>query len=582
MTGKKEEVIFVKHLSQFDFSAETVDASLRKLLAKVELPKEAQQIDRAMEAFAKKYHDCNPLLVDSSDAVYAVAFSILLLHTDAHNKNVKRKMDKDTFIRRTKIIEGGENVPVEILDLMYDNIVLSEFTYADDSHSRPERSNSWFSKLISDTTPSPVNTPSTLSASNTSDSLNHSADVGVRLEQLMPAEDPFRYKKEPQQQIPIVDIHFLLVTAQKLCLSGVKSKYDRQNETSTFQVRVHKAGVMDRKHDGIPGGKRATARSWRPFGLILSGSQILLFSDLVSYGAWEASEKVGQRAPRRNSSVPDSVCSMSSNADLMANVQSSEVALQPVQILSLSYAICIYDRAYTKYPHVFRLITGDGNQYLLRAKTEEEMNDWMLKINYAASLKTTGVGIRSFKRRSTHEERYQRQKEAEEKVKELSDRSERQQCLLDRELQLRHTLFAFSPLQKSTRDRLLVFADQVGERIRHQRIELQRLLCYQDYLESEIAWCQLANQDRKLSLPLQDKLVKGVSQTLRGLHHLLSAPSVPKQQTLLDPERVLRRRSQSNPILPKQSLLEPPMLRTGSEDSSLKEDSQSVIILTEN
>ena len=26
-------------------------------------------------------------------------------------------MDKDTFIRRTKIIEGGEGVPAEILDV---------------------------------------------------------------------------------------------------------------------------------------------------------------------------------------------------------------------------------------------------------------------------------------------------------------------------------------------------------------------------------------------------------------------------------------------------------------------------------
>ena len=37
----------------------------RKLLAKVHLPKEAQQIDRAMEDFAKQYYECNPGLVDS-------------------------------------------------------------------------------------------------------------------------------------------------------------------------------------------------------------------------------------------------------------------------------------------------------------------------------------------------------------------------------------------------------------------------------------------------------------------------------------------------------------------------------------
>lgn len=57
------------------------------------------------------------MLSAKADAIYAVAFSILLLHTDAHNKNVRQKMNKETFIMRTKIIEGGENVPEEILDV---------------------------------------------------------------------------------------------------------------------------------------------------------------------------------------------------------------------------------------------------------------------------------------------------------------------------------------------------------------------------------------------------------------------------------------------------------------------------------
>lgn len=57
------------------------------------------------------------LMINSVDAVYAVAFSVLLLHTDAHNKNVRRKMNKETFIMRTKIIEGGENVSSEVLDV---------------------------------------------------------------------------------------------------------------------------------------------------------------------------------------------------------------------------------------------------------------------------------------------------------------------------------------------------------------------------------------------------------------------------------------------------------------------------------
>jgi hypothetical protein len=46
---------------------------------------------------------------------------------------------------------------------MYDNIVMSEFTYADghkESISRTERSNSWFSKLKSNSNDSSINAQS--------------------------------------------------------------------------------------------------------------------------------------------------------------------------------------------------------------------------------------------------------------------------------------------------------------------------------------------------------------------------------------------------------------------------------------
>lgn len=51
------------------------------------------------------------------DIVFTIAFSILLLHTDIYNKNVKQKMNKKTFIMRTKLVEGGESIPAEILDV---------------------------------------------------------------------------------------------------------------------------------------------------------------------------------------------------------------------------------------------------------------------------------------------------------------------------------------------------------------------------------------------------------------------------------------------------------------------------------
>jgi hypothetical protein len=49
-------------LERFDFVGHPLDIALRKLLLDVGLPKETQQIDRVIEAFAKRYIQCNPYL----------------------------------------------------------------------------------------------------------------------------------------------------------------------------------------------------------------------------------------------------------------------------------------------------------------------------------------------------------------------------------------------------------------------------------------------------------------------------------------------------------------------------------------
>lgn len=391
------------------------------------------------------------------------------------------------------------------------------------------------------------------------------ADLGHKLEQFMPAENTFSYKRT-LKPIPIMEVHFSLLKAKPLCLAGVRSRYGDTATTTnnTFTIRVTKAGILDRKYDFIQGGKKATARGWRPFGIILSGSQIIFFADIQSYQNWldeeEQQQVKGNVAPRRNNSFPAFSSITESTSDLSVNnatvnsisslypssqfntnspiPTAASSYLRPVQIVSLSYAICICDENYTKYPHVFRLITGDGQQFLLRADNDEEMEDWMLKINYAATLKTTGVRMRptkrpvmadSFHHTTTKEQRYtidrlKREDKAKEKVQELSDRIDEQVKLLDRELQLRRNLMVLVPLQKSTKDRILSFADVLGKRIKTKRIELQRLECYRDYLECELAWCLSQHQQstssssssRKLSLPLSTHLYSFSTSSLDG------------------------------------------------------------------
>jgi len=53
------------------------------------LPGEAQKIDRLMEKFAERYVSCNAGAFKSADVCYVLAYSVIMLNTDAHNPQVQ-------------------------------------------------------------------------------------------------------------------------------------------------------------------------------------------------------------------------------------------------------------------------------------------------------------------------------------------------------------------------------------------------------------------------------------------------------------------------------------------------------------
>lgn len=54
------------------------------------------------------------------DTTYVLSFSLLMLHTDAFNKSVKRKMTKEEFVKNSRI----DGVPPEILEVNFINLLL--------------------------------------------------------------------------------------------------------------------------------------------------------------------------------------------------------------------------------------------------------------------------------------------------------------------------------------------------------------------------------------------------------------------------------------------------------------------------
>ncbi|KAJ2454128.1 hypothetical protein EV183_001730 [Coemansia sp. RSA 2336] len=126
--------LLAAYMKRFDFCEQPVDIALRQLFREFHLPSESQQIDRVINGFAQRYHACNPGLFFSAEIVYAYAFAILLLHTDAHNPRVRNKMTKAQFTAHAKLLDdsaAGQNEMFdEILDIIYDNVTAVKFEYA--------------------------------------------------------------------------------------------------------------------------------------------------------------------------------------------------------------------------------------------------------------------------------------------------------------------------------------------------------------------------------------------------------------------------------------------------------------------
>ena len=60
------QAVLKSYIRSFAFFEDPMDMAIRKLLMRVELPKETQQIDRLLEKFADRYHECNPGIFSSS------------------------------------------------------------------------------------------------------------------------------------------------------------------------------------------------------------------------------------------------------------------------------------------------------------------------------------------------------------------------------------------------------------------------------------------------------------------------------------------------------------------------------------
>lgn len=108
------------------------------------------------------------------------------------------------------------------------------------------------------------------------------------------------------------------------------------SSSDVSMLKVTKVGLLNRKDVSTEGGKRVLTKKWRPWSVILTGSQLLFFRDLT----W---------APNLLEQAKSRDGQLSSPASLF----------KPDELLTVRDAIAVYDRSYDKVSALCHFYYGE-------------------------------------------------------------------------------------------------------------------------------------------------------------------------------------------------------------------------------
>ncbi|KAK6123799.1 hypothetical protein DH2020_042453 [Rehmannia glutinosa] len=136
---------FEEFTDTFEFTGMVLDIALRTYLETFRLPGESQKIQRILEAFSEKFYDQQSSdMFSSKDSVMTLCYSIIMLNTDQHNPQVKKKMTEEDFIRNNRSINGGSDLPREYLSELFHSISTNAISLSDQTNTVVEMNpNRW-------------------------------------------------------------------------------------------------------------------------------------------------------------------------------------------------------------------------------------------------------------------------------------------------------------------------------------------------------------------------------------------------------------------------------------------------------
>lgn len=500
------------YMRKFAFFGDPIDMAIRKLLMQVELPKETQQIDRVLQGFADRYHECNPGIYINTDKAYFISFSIIILHTDFFNKNNKRKMQRNDYIKNSSC----EGVSDDVLGCIYDNIVYTPFIHIEDEVDLKNISSKKSRRTAVLKGPNdparkvkrePID-PYTLIFEGKLDVLRPT------IKEVMNLDDPYNYlgtaatldTKNIYKSFTRYGV--IQIVSSRSRPEAFMSEAAQENPFGTsvgiVEMPVTKVGILWRKDP-----KRKKARSpWQEWGAVLTRSGLSLF---------------------RNSSWAKNL--MSQHEQHVKHGETGPAIFSPAlsefkqdHMIPMDGAVALVDNTYKRHKNAFSMCSKVGEETFL-ADSEQDLNDWLAVLNYTAAFETMGVrsrgmvgglyegqknrGIRRLNssqsgtsiatptgdvlvqsgkidQRFAQEVVTARRETMQVRISDAEDKLADAIKELEARLRDARHLQILAPIQPKTRELVIHAASRLSARLKWSRIEIWRMKCHRDILAHEL------------------------------------------------------------------------------------------------
>lgn len=429
----------------FSFKDYPVDMALRLFLLEARLPGEAQQIERVLQAFSQVYVAHNPdVFLDAEQALYVV-FSLVILHTDTFNRNVRHKMSKSDYVQAAYT----EGLATEVLEYLYDNITCAQFASRDDDLGGS------------------VSSISAFSSGSTVDPYLFIVEKGLHsLRPTLPDD------REPSYSCPLKN-RDELAALQRRFAEGCGHKIQLVSPRSRPEAHIDVQEPQDVITQGRPGivelklvrhgallrreAKRmlATRQPWREWGAVLTESKFYLFKNV-------------SRAYTCDDNAPE----------VLARTTIDSLNATTIPAHDIAVLLAAAPRSSEDPPANQTLVlTGrGGNVTYLATLSPDDAIRWAQDLNYAAVVATYTLPDEEEARGDAI---HRHLKEIRRKVSDLDEQ------LALHERTCRH-LRLLAPLQQKTREGVMFAAGIYASKRDWCLLDRARLRCHENILELEL------------------------------------------------------------------------------------------------